>query len=239
MILSLKNENNIYMNRSIDEQPENTTVSTIIRQLMKEAHVNEAELARQLDMPQSTINRLLLGHSADPRANTLKPIAEYFCVTIGQLLGIEPLLEKRITGTTRSVNRTAWTSLPIIEWEDVLPFKFNKNKYTPSNYAKWLISERDLSSESFALKALSFMEPRFKRNSIIIVDPKSVINDGNFVVVSENNRIPTVKRYVRESDYVLLLPLKVEYGEAPSKLDNKLISFIAPIIETRTNELHA
>ena len=68
------------------------TTSTLIniwRALMDQAGLSEAELARQTNLPQTTINRLLLSGTSDPRANTLKPLADYFGVTIGQLCDFE------------------------------------------------------------------------------------------------------------------------------------------------------
>src|SRR5579863_3717042 len=88
----------------VNKQP----VNLIISQLMEECGTKEAELARQVGIPQTTINRLLLGGTSDPRAYTLKPIADFFGVTIGQLCGFEPLSIHRIAGTLNYLNRKAW-----------------------------------------------------------------------------------------------------------------------------------
>src|SRR5579863_2694446 len=136
--------------------------SIMIRRLMEECGISESELARQVDLPQTTINRLLLGGTSDPRANTLKPIADFFGVTIGQLCGFEPLSIHRIAGTLNYLNRKAWQFIPMIDWEQVKSWNFTKKNITPLQHKHWIGTERLLSDNSFALCSLSFMEPRFR-----------------------------------------------------------------------------
>lgn len=209
------------------------TVNTIIKQLMKECGIIEAELARQTGLPQTTINRLLLGDTLDPRANTLIPIAKFFGITIGQLVGQEPLNPNRINGTYYPTNKSAWVVLPIIEWADAAAWLFQKNNATPVTYQRWITTERDISADSFALKTLDFMEPRFRKGSVIIVDPYFESKDGNFVVISLNHSEPTVRRILKDGADIYLKKL---YGseEPVKKLPSDTI--IGTIVETRINE---
>lgn len=50
------------------------------------------QLALKSGIPQPTITRILNGESLDPDTATLRPLAEYFSVTVGQLRGEEPIL---------------------------------------------------------------------------------------------------------------------------------------------------
>ncbi|HEU5281415.1 MAG TPA: S24 family peptidase [Gammaproteobacteria bacterium] len=210
-----------------------TPVSVIIKQLMKESGIIEAELARQTELPQTTINRLLIGETLDPRANTLIPIAKFFGITIGQLVGQEPLNPNRINGVYNPTNKAAWAVVPLIEWHDVSAWIFQKNSVTPATYTQWIISESDIGEGSFALKTLGFMEPRFRKGSTIIVDPHCDYKDGNFVVISLNNAEPTVRRVLKDGADVYLKKL---YGsdEPVKKLPGDTI--IGTIVETRINE---
>lgn len=210
-----------------------SAVNVVIKQLMKECGIIEAELARQTGLPQTTINRLLVGETLDPRANTLIPIAKFFGITIGQLVGQEPLNPNRINGTYSPTNKAAWAVVPLIEWVDAPAWLFQKNNVTPAAYTKWIISESDISEDSFALKTLDFMEPRFRKGSTIIVDPHCDYKDGNFVVISMNNAEPTVRRILKDGADVYLKKL---YGseEPVKKLAGDTI--IGTIVETRINE---
>ena len=48
---------------------------------------------------------------------TLLPLAQYFVVTLGQLVGDEPLPETRIKGAYR-VNNEKLRQVPAISWEE-------------------------------------------------------------------------------------------------------------------------
>ena len=209
-------------------------VSTILRQLMDEAGIKEAELARQVNLPQTTINRVLLGGTADPRANTLKPIADYFGVTIGQLCGFESLSSYRIAGTLRPTTRSAWVSIPIIEWDKVSSWKFDKKNITPLTHKNWITSERDLSEEAFALYSLASMEPRFRKGSILIIDPQLEYKDGHFVVVALDGIHPTVRRIVMDGSDVLL---KAFDQSSSIKLEKSHVIY-GTIVESRMDVYH-
>lgn len=209
-------------------------ISKILKQLMFECGIKEAELARQTSIPQTTINRLLLTESTDPRATTLIPIAKFFSVTVGQLIGQEPLTQERITGTYNPTNKSSWTNIPVISWEEIQSWIFKKGKLTPYNHTKWIATEREVSEGSFALKTLKFMEPRFKRGSTIIVDPKSLYNDGNYVIVSFKNSEPTIRKLIKDGPDIYLVKL---YGdEKPTPLNKNEVSILGTIVETRINE---
>ncbi|MFZ2314884.1 MAG: helix-turn-helix domain-containing protein [Gammaproteobacteria bacterium] len=223
----------MYMKQGETTELAVSTVNVIIKQLMNECGIIEAELARQTGLPQTTINRLLLGETLDPRANTLIPIAKFLGITIGQLVGQEPLNPNRISGTYSATNKTAWAIIPIIEWSDAPAWLFQKSSVTPAAYTKWITTERDISADSFALKALDFMEPRFRKGSIIIVDPHFDYKDGNSVVISLNSSEPTVRRILKDGADIYLKKL---YGseEPVKKLSTDTI--IGTIVETRINE---
>lgn len=210
---------------------ENSTkpVCQILRKLMLEANIKEADLARKVNLPQTTINRLLLGGTSDPRANTLKPIADFFGITIGQLCGFEPLPHSRITGAT-TTQQTAWRFIPIINWEQVSSWTFTKKNITPDNHPHWIGTERLVSDYSFALPSLSFMEPRFRIKSILIVDPETQYNDGHYVVVALDGIHPTVRKILKDGLDTLLQSF--DQQQSPIKLAKKH-SIYGTIVESR------
>lgn len=208
-------------------------ISTILKKLMDECSIIEAELARQTGLPQTTVNRLLLSENHDPRANTLIPIARFFSITIGQLLGQEPINPNRISGTVNPTNRDAWSIIPIIEWQEARSWLFQKRKFTPSSHNDWITTEKDISQESFALKTLPSMEPRFRKNSTIIVDPHYQYHDGNYVIISIQNSDPTTRRVIKDGKDIYLSKL---YGKEEPIRKKASDEILGTIIETRINE---
>lgn len=204
-------------------------IVNILRKLMEEGGLKEAELARQVNLPQTTINRLLLGGTSDPRANTLKPIADFFGITIGQLCGFEPISAQRISGSIHP-NRAVWHSIPIISWENVTAWPFLKKNITPLTHSQWITTERSVSEHTFALHSLAFMEPRFRKNSILIVDPEAKYKDGHFIVIALDGIHPTVRKVLMDGSEVLLKTF--DQNQAPIKLEKKHIIY-GTIVESR------
>lgn len=213
-----------------DPEGLNNPIHLILRKLMAEANIKEAELARKVNLPQTTVNRLLLGGTSDPRANTLKPIADFFCVTIGQLCGFEPLPDQHIAGTTNPTQRNAWRFIPIIHWEQVPSWRFTKNNLTPANHKNWIGTERSVSDHSFALHSLAFMEPRFRKSSILIVDPEAEYKDGHYIVVALDGIHPTVRKILKDGLDTLLQSF--DQAQASIKLTKKHTIY-GTIVESR------
>ena len=201
---------------------------------MKEHRVSEAELARKTGLPQTTINRLLLGGTTDPRANTLKPIADFFGVSIGQLCGFEPLFFHRVSSNERAQN--SWRFIPIIDWEQVKSWRFSQKSITPLNHKQWIGTERPLLEDAFALPSLSFMEPRFHKKSILIIDTSAKYKDGHYIIIALDGIHPTVRRILIDGAVTWLQSF--DQTQAPLKLNLKKHKIYGTIIESRLGFYH-
>ena len=58
---------------------------------MSSAGVKSAELARKTGIAQPVISRLMTGITNNPQVLTIKPIADFFNVSLEQMLGMSPL----------------------------------------------------------------------------------------------------------------------------------------------------
>ena len=67
-------------------------LSTNIRLLLNKKQISENELARRTGVAQQIINRMLSGENQNPKLATLIPLANYFMVSLNQLIGAEPLV---------------------------------------------------------------------------------------------------------------------------------------------------
>src|SRR5579863_6988609 len=66
------------------ESVENLTDN--LRHLMQLKDISEAALARKTAIPQPTLHKILAGKTNDPRASTLKALADFFEISIDELL---------------------------------------------------------------------------------------------------------------------------------------------------------
>lgn len=152
--------------------------SSIIKQLLAQEQINVTELARRIQLPQPTIHRLLTGKTEDPKLSTLSLIADYFSVSLDQLLGNTPLQDNKKLATSISV--------PIITWQDVTNIENMLPSLTVNNWNDWVNVDK-ASSLSFGLKSKRCMEPRFPAGSIFIIDPHVTPCDGDLVIVHYAN----------------------------------------------------
>ncbi len=98
---------NITIGQLIGEEPLNAAdstvnsadvlkVSRVLRRLLLDNRMRPHELSAALEIPQKTMHQLMHHSEIYPKLSTLLPIARFFKVTIGQLIG-EEALESRIT----------------------------------------------------------------------------------------------------------------------------------------------
>ena len=144
-----------------------------IHHLMKTNQISEAELARSANIPQPTLHKILSGKTNDPRASTLKALADFFKISIDDLL----------TGdATSSYPLSSIQSIPIINWKDCLNnFGFIKT-LNANNWTKWVASEY-LGQNVFGLVSKSSMAPRFPKGTTLIIDPDLTPEDGDIILV--------------------------------------------------------
>ena len=61
--------------------------------LMTKNVLNASELARSTGLPASTIKKIRNHDNPNPTLATLRPLAQYFSISLSQLIGDEPLIE--------------------------------------------------------------------------------------------------------------------------------------------------
>lgn len=66
-------------------------IARILTELMARERLSDNDLAARTGVPQPTISRIKSGESRDPRDSTLRPLADYFRVSLSQLRGDVPL----------------------------------------------------------------------------------------------------------------------------------------------------
>lgn len=166
----------------------------------KAENIHEAELARQTNIPQPTLHKILTGKTTDPRISTLQILADYFGVTLDTLY----------TKTDLSRHRGALKGkpIPIISWSDCITYRAVIKKLSPANWKSWIITDREPADHFFALQSKSAMEPHFPKGTILIVDTRVTPKDGDLVVMHfENTNECTVRELSIDGRTEMLLPL--------------------------------
>lgn len=75
------------MSYRLKRLPQTKLQKNLFNLMVKKGIRSGSDLARQLDIPPPSINRILSGQITDPRCSTLILLADYFDVSIDDLLG--------------------------------------------------------------------------------------------------------------------------------------------------------
>lgn len=164
-----------------------------LMQLMQMKDLTEAQLSREVSMAQPTVHKLMSGATTDPRISTLIPIANYFDVSIDQLLGLVPF-----DATLISTDRITHSSikLPILPWEHLIEYRKKLSDFTLSNWGEWVTINKPMTKESYAtkIKNSSFSTP-FSNNTTIVVNPSLGPFNGCYILLkSINSESLTIKK---------------------------------------------
>lgn len=178
--------------------------------LMRERNLNEANLAKQTNIPQPTLHKILTGKTEDPRASTLKILADFFQTSIDDLLS-----DKQITQQKNS--QTSIQSIPILSWSECISYEcLAKDSLLTRN--EWATCEF-ISKNAYGLISKPSMEPRFPKGTILIINPEISPEDGDIVVTHYfKTEEATLREYSIDGPTKLLFPLNQR--DQPSAPEN-------------------
>lgn len=204
-------------------------ISNVLMELIKRSGISESELARQIKVPRGTINRLVLGRTPDPRASTLNAIAEYFGVSVDQLIGKQPLLVNE-----HSVVSGSQSFIPILNlketqnWEEVI------KSLKPEGNFEWILIDPSIEQGRFAIRLNGeSMWPQFQENTILIIAPEQIAKNRDYVVayVKSNDEI-VFRQLVIDGKYKFLKAINSIFPAIPFGETDKIIGVV---IQTRNN----
>jgi SOS-response transcriptional repressor LexA len=167
-----------------------TKISQIVRTLMFKKNINAAQLARETDLPQQTIQRIVSGTSAKPHLSSLIPLSTFFGVSV------EALRKGDIDLSLDSSEITEAKSIPLIRWEDLSLDLSDSNAYVAE---KKIVVDQVIPGDAFAISMKdSSMEPYFPNNALLILDPNKEAVDRSFVLVKFKNTNEVIFRQLLE-----------------------------------------
>lgn len=193
---------------------------TLNQLIKRDNKLTPAALARKLGIPTNKITRILNGNVTDPKATTLVQIANYFNITIEQLLGLEPILRHGEMQQQKNIRRP----LPV--------FKFSKGIETYPPIEWYRVTEND-ADEKYCVLSLDtdLYEPTFPQNSLLIINQDIILDDRAFIIVKkkDNSIHYSIKKYVVEGNQNYLYPIN---PKLPIEIyDENLHTIVGVILE--------
>jgi transcriptional regulator with XRE-family HTH domain len=204
-------------------------LSQVLSHLLKvSGNLSGTELARRVELPSATVNRLITGTVQDPRISTLKAIAKYFNISFDQLLGYTPLPKQ----FNLAHNRFAYSfQMPVFELHQI------HNKLDSDDEAAgritWQSNDNYEQEQLFAIKLeQANFEPIFLKGSTLIAHRGLAPQINDYVLVSTQGKEATIRRYYTESGETYLYPLRSELPVINAKQES--VKILGVILESQT-----
>lgn len=206
-------------------------LSANLKNLLFNAKISENELARKTGISQQIINRILSGQNKNPKIATLIPLANYFMVSISQLIGDDIFDVKPKLNT----NHLGWQEIPMIDW--CLLKKKPLNVLLSQSNEKLLV-DINPSRNIFALRMHDdSMEPKFSNGAILIFDSNKKPSNGDFYLLElPNHEIEFRQLFIKNNKLYkkCLNPLHQDYKATPIEDEIKSIGLL---IQSRTDHI--
>lgn len=178
--------------------------------MMADESLTETELFRRTGIGQPVIHRIASGETDNPKIATLSPIANYFNISISQLIGDDPLPEARLSGRySRKLER--WHKVPLLAWNHIPTWLSSTDPQTP---ARKIATDARVGENAYAVELYNTsMSPQFPQGTTLIIDPKRQPQDGDFAVIHQQNKqAPTFKQVLIDGASILLKPLNKDFN---------------------------
>lgn len=160
------------------------------------------KLANSVNLPLMTIQRLISGETKDPRISTLGLIANYFDISIDDLVS-NPAISSRNTYQAED----SFYAVPIVT-EEMLEKASSIDELFTNKFSKLKVvnfTQKPQNSKFFILDAPDYLFPRFPKNTLFVIDPQANPSDGDLVVVKnlQNSTIEIEELSVNSSAWYL------------------------------------
>jgi SOS-response transcriptional repressor LexA len=200
----------------------------ILHRLLDRKKMSITELARATDLPITTLHRISSGTSTRPYRKSLRPIADYFSLTIDQLTGEKPINNEGETNKTLPITKNL-IEIPLITWEEI-DFS-DKNSVSKGT----VITTNDMSKDCFALLMNdSSMEPTFLEGSILVFDPNTQEYDRCYALVNLfGQQVHVFRQIIKDANYKFLKPLNPDLIASQMYLMKALDAIIGVLVESR------
>lgn len=186
------------------------------------------DLAKTIGIPQPTLHHIIEGKTKKPRQEALEALANYFSISIPELMGTVPLAT--IPDTIK--DRLKISTVPLISWN--LAKDWKREKLHSDKYDEILL-DKLVDKDAFALQLNdTSMEPLFQEKSILIFDPSKKPKERDFVLVylSKLDKI-IFNRLFLEARNMYIKQEKFDGNAELIKLSQPNDRIIATLIEAR------
>lgn len=196
------------------------TMISNLKYLMKKNNItNVTELARLVKIQQPTLHRLLSGDVKDPKYVNLKQLADYFSVSVSDL--VETDLTQNIQKITLNFN-----SVPVLGNAQLGDGGYWTSMEYPIGAGDGFINWPTTDKDAYALKCKGdSMMPRIKNGEYVVIEPNHRFLPGDEVLVVTKDHKVMVKTYLYTRGGIVTF-MSINEEHPPIKLEEEEIEKI-------------
>lgn len=193
-----------------------------LKHLLSKHLLDIQSLSMETGVPIATIFRMKKEDN-NPTISSLEPISEFFRIELNDLL-YEDITSDEYDKTKMAGNIQY---IPVINLNEIKKWPIDSNK-------KIYIGENgNLSKDSFGIliSSDSFI-PVFYQNTILIVDPKVIVKDSDYVLCQlGTDTIPVIRQLFIDGNSYFFKPINPNYGEMSCFKKYKILGIVIKSIE--------
>lgn len=209
------------------------SLKEILSYLLEENKLSIVQLSKNTGVPVTTIKRIKYSKDSNPTINSLLPIANFFSLTVNQLIGLELLPEERPFGVYQE-NKELWAKVPLITWESIADWPDNKKTTFLTEH---IITDIELSPLSFALIVKEDNWASFPKGTNLIVDPQKEPRHKSHIIVF--NRLIALSFFYQLLIFDGSYYLKPPHDDYKTVLyDKNIYSFKGTLIQARLDQVY-
>lgn len=200
-------------------------LSKFLRKLIFDKGTNVARLSKEIDIPQPTLNRIVLGKTKNPHPKSLEKMAEYFGIPVKEITKYtdddSPLIENEII------------KVPLYDMGNINQVDFAGNDTVTS-----LVNiDAPLGETCFAVNLNnSSMEPMFIEGTTLIFNPDKKPRDKSFVLAFlAESGAPVFRQILIDGDFRYLKPTNPSLSALPITVLAEQDKILGTLVESRRN----
>ncbi|MBS0358924.1 MAG: helix-turn-helix domain-containing protein [Proteobacteria bacterium] len=208
-------------------------ITQIVTKLMEHHKVDVSDLFRKTGIPIPTLNRLRSNKISNPTLTTLAPIADFFSISVSQLIGEQPLPYAGMVFENSLPPKPL--NIPILSWKNATDWCRNKKRVLDPETVQWITINGSPNQPLFALKMEGqSMTPNFPEGSLLIFDPELTPKDHSFgLVLLKGNKTPLFKQILLDGNDRYIKSLNSAYANLPMVMLDTQDHILATLIQVQ------
>lgn len=174
----------------------NNKIKDILANLLNSAGVNMITIQKHTGIPKSVLSEILSGKTEKPAMKTLEKLANYFGISVPQLVGINVIPSGEIISITPDQATLALIELNMVNlW-------FSEQNFDGIRYINFQLP--GLSSKAFAVKICDRQySPDFELGETVVVEPAQSPDDFDFIVYAIDDSIHIGEIEILDDGYII------------------------------------